>query len=144
MRAFSPDPRDLPEGAGVYALLLRLGAKPLRARVGALGRLRFKPGYYFYVGSARNGLRARLSRHFRRSAKKRHWHVDYLRERSEPVGALVWTGKKADECVLSEVLRRLADDSAPGFGSSDCRCPSHLHYFRKDPTGLLRDLRLPG
>ncbi|MHC4592132.1 MAG: GIY-YIG nuclease family protein [Planctomycetota bacterium] len=144
MRAFSPDAEDLPEGGGVYALLLRLRGRPTRVRVGALGWVRLEPGYYCYVGSARNGLKARVSRHFRHAAKKRHWHVDYLRERSEPVRAHVWTGEGADECVLSEALRRLADDSVRGFGSSDCRCPSHLHYFRKDPVGLLRGLRLPG
>jgi hypothetical protein len=74
MRAFTPDTDALPDGRGIYALVLRLTGGRARLRVGALGVLSFEPGYYCYVGSARRGLKARLQRHLRRSRKKKHWH----------------------------------------------------------------------
>lgn len=153
MRAFNLDRESLPgglpdelgtRGGGVYAFVLRLGARPLRMRVGALGVLHFKAGYYCYAGSARRGLKARLERHLRRSAKKKHWHVDYLRQRTEPVALFVWTADEAAECELSQAIGRLADESVRGFGATDCSCLSHLHYFPGDPRGRLRRLRIPG
>ena len=46
-------------------------------RVGSLGNMDFKKGTYFYIGSARKGLRARVKRHL--SGEKRlFWHIDYL------------------------------------------------------------------
>lgn len=114
--------------------------EPLRVRVGALGMLTFRPGFYCYVGSARGGLRARLARHLRTRGKRAHWHVDYLRRRCHPAGILVRAGERADECTLSNAVARLADGSVPRFGSSDCGCASHLHYFAEDPGERLRSL----
>ena len=38
-----------------------------------------------------------------------------------------------------------AEDAVQGFGCSDCRCRTHLHYFREDPTERLRSIALaPG
>ena len=132
------------ESGGIYVLVLRHSGRPFRARVGALGTLSFKPGFYCYVGSARGGLKARLMRHLRKGGKRKRWHVDFLRERTEPVGALCWAGEGADECLLSRAVGRLAQGSVPGFGCSDCRCRSHLYYFTADPTPRLRRLSLPG
>ncbi len=127
------EPGALPEEGGAYALVLML-ERAVAMRVGALGRMRFPPGWYCYVGSARGGLRARLQRHLRTEGKRLHWHVDHLRQHARPVGALVWRGADADECRLSEAVARAAESSVPGFGASDCRCESHLHYFPRDPT----------
>ncbi|MFO8006810.1 MAG: GIY-YIG nuclease family protein, partial [Candidatus Brocadiia bacterium] len=129
----------LPETGGVYALLLRV-EEGVSVRVGALGRLRFEAGWYCYVGSARAGLRARLRRHLRAEGKRLHWHVDYLRRYARPVGALIVTRADAQECSLSDAVARAADRSVPGFGAGDCRCRSHLHYFRSDPTGRFAEL----
>jgi len=123
--------------------LLEVSDRPLRLRVGALGELTFEPGYYAYVGSARRGLAPRLRRHLRRKAKKMRWHVDYLRRGAEPVAAAAWTGRRADECALSRSVAALCAGSVPRFGSSDCRCPSHLHYFPRDPRPRLRRLPTP-
>jgi sugar fermentation stimulation protein A len=94
-------------------------------------------GSCVYAGSARAGLRARLARHFRRSGKRVHWHIDYLRRRTIVVGALVWPGCDANECVLSDAIAARADASIEGFGCSDCGCASHLHVFAGCPVGLL-------
>ena len=128
-------------GVGVYVLVLRLEEPGIAVRVGALGRVRFEPSYYAYVGSARRALAARLTRHLRRSGKRRHWHVDYLRARTEPVAALAWAGDGVSECALSNAVARLAPGSVPRFGSSDCRCRSHLHHFPADPTEVLLDVQ---
>ena len=57
---------------------------------------------------------------------------------------MVWIGERGDECGLSDAAARLADDSVPGFGASDCRCLSHLHYFAADPTQRLLAIRPAG
>ena len=119
---------------GIYALILRVDGEGVTLRIGALGERRFRPGYYCYAGSALGGLRARVSRHFRTDSKCRHWHVDYLRERAEAVGAIVWRTTRRAECALSLMLQERAEGHAAGFGAGDCRCDSHLHYFARDPT----------
>ena len=135
---------SIPAGGGVYVLVLRRRPPAVRATVGALGAVLFEPGYYCYVGSARAGLRARLERHLRREGKRRRWHIDYLRELAEPVAALCWTGRGVGECELSRRVRALADEAVAGFGSSDCRCASHLYWFGRDPVARLARLRPDG
>ena len=124
----------LPRHKGSYMLLLEL-TQPITLAVGRIGPLDFSRGLYIYVGSARGpgGLAARLGHHLGR-AKRRHWHIDYLRLRA-PVVA-VWAGWGAaaehlSECRLANRLARQADLSQPfkGFGSSDCACFSHLLHW---------------
>ena len=69
---------EIPGEKGVYTLLIKIGEK-IEADVGALGRVKLDEGYYLYVGSALGpgGLKARISRHFRKS-KKLKWHIDFL------------------------------------------------------------------
>ncbi len=142
MRRYGPEARELPAAGGAYVLVLRAAGEPFRARIGALGAIEFRPGFYCYVGSARAGLRARVTRHLRR-VKARRWHMDYLRERTRPAAVYACSGKEADQCRLNAAVAALADGSVRGFGSSDCRCPGHLHYFRSDPSPLLDGLE-PG
>lgn len=133
---------------GTYTLLLKLD-KQDRITVGKLGTFDFPAGYYLYVGSALGpgGLRARLARHRRGSesppqsnpdqtAKKLHWHIDYLLQRAQLIEVWGVASEKRLECKWSEVARRLsgAQVSVRGFGSSDCRCPAHLIYFAKRPN----------
>jgi len=40
------------------------------------------------------------------------------------------------ECALAEELGHLAENRVAGFGCSDCRCPSHLFRFPRDPMGV--------
>jgi Uri superfamily endonuclease len=71
---------SLREGAGTYALILRSHSKAT-TQVGRWGRINLETGYYIYIGSAfgPGGVRARVSRHFRKE-KRKHWHIDYLRK----------------------------------------------------------------
>lgn len=119
----------LPRAKGCYILVLFL-AQPQTLQVGKLGELTFAAGYYLYVGSAfgSGGLAARLKHHL--SSAKLHWHIDTLRA----VAALqeIWFSVADDPCEC-QWAARLADlpqltRPYPGFGSSDCRCVSHLFY----------------
>ena len=115
---------------GAYALVLRL-EKPVRLNRPRTCRIRLRPAWYVYAGSARGpgGIRARLSRHFRRE-KTMHWHIDQLTIRAVDVAALALLD--GDECDLVERLNESTAlaIAAPGFGSSDCRrCESHLLRF---------------
>ncbi|MDR1747655.1 MAG: DUF123 domain-containing protein, partial [Spirochaetaceae bacterium] len=39
------------------------------------------------------------------------------------------------ECALAENLALMGGVPVAGFGSSDCRCGSHLYYFPYPPEG---------
>jgi len=119
---------------GSYVVVLRL-SRPLKIHTGGLGKVHYRKGYYLYVGSAASGLRKRTERH-RRVAGRPHWHIDYLRESAEMVGILPVRSADRLECRLAEALGKLARWSVPGFGSSDCRCPSHLFATPEDPFAL--------
>jgi len=116
---------------GGYILVLEL-EKDLRLTVGKLGEIDMKAGYYCYAGSAMKGLTARMERH-RRRRKNLHWHVDYLREVSRFVFCLPVRSSLPVECDMAQALKDIADGSVPGFGSSDCSCPSHLFRFSSNP-----------
>ena len=116
---------------GSYALVIRL-AHGERLTVGRLGAFDFPAGYYLYLGSARNGLAGRVGRHLRRD-KKLHWHIDYLTA-TAGVCQVWWCGEgegaERRECEWAQAaLKRGATVKAPGFGASDCRCPTHLLYL---------------
>jgi endonuclease-3 len=116
---------------GVYCLILALD-RPATVDVGALGSVAFEPGAYVYVGSARGpGGFARVKRHRQLAdgeGSSCHWHVDYLLSRTGvSVARAVTTAGVDAECA---VARSLSGESVPGFGCSDCGCPSHLARYR--------------
>ena len=133
-RRSAPSPDiALSASPGTYVLILEAASRR-RVRVGALGILELEPGFYAYVGSARGpgGLAARLAHH-RRRARAPHWHVDYLREQAD-LHALVPVRTSDDlECAMAAKVGKMAGWQVPRFGSSDCRCPSHLFGMEGDP-----------
>ncbi len=111
--------------SGIYVLLLHVAADR-RIRVGRLGVVPFRKGYYAYVGSGKRGLNKRIERHLRRDKRVR-WHIDYLLEFSEVVEVMAVETKKDLECkIAAELSKRF--QPIKRFGSSDCKCPSHLFY----------------
>ncbi|OED38921.1 hypothetical protein AB833_17995 [Chromatiales bacterium (ex Bugula neritina AB1)] len=106
-----------------YQLDIRIPAA-ISIVVGRLGTFEFPAGRYFYTGSAKTNIEARIARHVR-ADKKLRWHIDYL---------------LAHECVSIKKVERFAEPECAvnqrvngsivvdGFGSSDCRsgCGSHL------------------
>jgi sugar fermentation stimulation protein A len=116
---------------GSYLLVLRMRRKR-RIRVGRLGEVAFERGFYIYVGSAMANLSQRMERH-RRKRKRRHWHIDELREVSEFRNILAIRCSERLECEIAEGLSRIAEWTIPGFGCSDCSCESHLFGLTQDP-----------
>lgn len=102
-----------------------------------LGLEEFKPGIYFYCGSAkaRNGLKHRIGRHLKKNTKK-HWHIDHLKHYLDPIHVWYTTTKNVSECDLATNLQNLGEVSMhiKGFGASDCpkKCFSHLLYSQRD------------
>lgn len=116
---------------GCYCIVIEL-KEEVRIKVGALGHVSFPKGIYFYVGRAMGpgGIEARISRHKKKGWKRPRWHIDYLLEHSDVVGELLFP-RSEDECRIARDLLEMAGGMvvASGFGSSDCRCPTHLIYF---------------
>ena len=132
--ALSPQP-PLPPDPGTYALLLEL-PRPVCRRVGQLGAVAFDAPVYLYAGSAfgPGGLAARLRHHLGR-ARRPHWHIDFLRSAARP--SEVWTTRdpRRLECAWFRAALALRGARAvPGFGASDCACPSHLVTLPRLPS----------
>jgi sugar fermentation stimulation protein A len=116
---------------GAYLLVMKLKANT-RIKIGAKGLIAFKKGYYIYVGSAMQNLDKRLARHHSKK-KTIRWHVDYFLRKAEIVDTISLESNKRIECQLSARVGNLCDDRVKGFGCSDCKCHSHLYYFKKKP-----------
>lgn len=122
----------LPPDRGAYLLMLGLPRRTLVSR-GRQGTDVLAKGWYIYAGNAYGpgGIKARVSRHFRRH-KPRHWHIDHLTDKA---ALYAMTFPEQTECAL---VARLTGHpgfaaAAAGFGSSDCRtCESHLLAWRSD------------
>ncbi|MFQ5996524.1 MAG: DUF123 domain-containing protein [Dehalococcoidales bacterium] len=110
---------------GSYVILIKL-PKAQTITIGRLSDVYFPRGYYAYVGSALRSVKARLSRHLGRN-KKRHWHIDYLLPKASITDIIIGESEDRIECAVARALSSQFD-SVPGFGSSDCHCPSHLFY----------------
>ncbi|MCX6910819.1 MAG: GIY-YIG nuclease family protein [Verrucomicrobia bacterium] len=125
------------KSSGVYQLWLEL-PKLTRLTVGKLGTFDFPPGVYVYTGSALGGLEQRLARHQRRR-KKMHWHIDYLLWHAHIVRIATRRTRRRLECSWNARTLRLAGAQvvAPGFGSSDCDCLTHLVYLGERQHGHL-------
>ncbi|MGC8811996.1 MAG: GIY-YIG nuclease family protein [Candidatus Aenigmatarchaeota archaeon] len=116
---------------GAYLLFIKL-EKDERIKIGKLGSFDFKKGFYVYSGSALKNLEARVKRHAQKK-KKFFWHIDYLlnSKKAKIVSILAIESKKRIECKLNKIVSSLpgAKFLVKKFGSSDCKCKSHLVYF---------------
>jgi len=114
---------------GTYTLVIFL-PHGQTIRIGALGVFNFPRGYYLYVGSAMNGLSARIARHCRRE-KKSFWHIDYLLQHARVVDVWVDVSATRLECAWARKALALPNARviAPRFGASDCNCATHLIHF---------------
>jgi sugar fermentation stimulation protein A len=119
-----------------YILLIEL-PEQRRIPVGQLGVIDFPSGFYVYLGSAMNGLESRVKRHLRRD-KKLRWHIDYLLSQAHIVEVILLPGEQRVECALAQALARTLSP-IPHFGSSGCRCKSHL-FFHRDRDRIKAEL----
>jgi Uri superfamily endonuclease len=77
-----------------------------------------------------NCIESRVRRHLSKE-KKLHWHIDYLLERGNITSSFYMKGDTRLECHLARGLAQ-GFESVRGFGSSDCRCKSHLFLGTED------------
>ena len=118
---------------GTYALVLSSRSTDL-IQIGRLGALQLQSGFYVYVGSALGpgGVRARLAHHLKPS-RRPHWHIDYLRAHTSVAEIWYHLDTQRLEDVWAEHISLAEGASVPlaGFGSTDCRCGSHLFFFEQ-------------
>jgi Uri superfamily endonuclease len=112
----------------------------------------FDKGYYFYIGSALNGIESRVLRHLR-NYKKFFWHIDYLLSNKDVAIKKIYylslrsykTYKNTNynkylrkEC---EVAQNIKSYTCPikRFGSSDCGCCSHLFFDINNKVKIIED-----
>ena len=123
--------------SGTYALILTTSIEK-SIDIGKLGTLLVKPGYYAYVGSAfgPGGLKARINHHLNHSSRP-HWHLDYLNSTLRLCEIWYTYDPVRREHQWAEVHAQTKGVlmPLPGFGSTDCRCRSHLFFYRSKPSG---------
>lgn len=126
------DKNNFPDSKGIYLLELELSVTQY-IEAGRPGSILFKKGIYTYVGSAfgPGGLRGRLGHHLR-PVSKPHWHIDYLKQSASIIKISVFQSNRDYEHKLALELSEKLNIPVPGFGSSDCSCPSHLFYRVKE------------
>ncbi len=127
-----------PSDKGAYVLEFHI-VDPICLTVEKLGSFKLDPGWYYYVGSALNGLRGRLRRHILGKGKL-HWHIDYLAGALAP--SRIWyvfsIAKLESEIV--KLVSGKCSSAIPGFGAGDSpRHKTHLFYSEK-PRNFLSDL----
>jgi Uri superfamily endonuclease len=125
---------QIPFSPGSYLLVLYLRCRT-KITIGRLGTFSFKRGWYCYSGSAfgPGGLKARLGHHLK-PISGYHWHIDYLRTQAELRSIWCLEGVN-NEHLWSAILSKADRAIFPvaGFGSSDCKCNSHLVYLPSCP-----------
>jgi sugar fermentation stimulation protein A len=119
---------------GSYLIVLQLG-EDKRVKVGKLGTVLFKKGFYVYVGSAMVNLTSRIKRH-QGLRKTFYWHIDFLRESADFLCSLAIRSSDRLECEMARSVSKIAQWSVKEFGSSDCTCATHLFGFTDNPVSL--------
>ena len=133
--------QDARASSEVYILFIRVSQK-MRIVIGNLGRIAFRRGTYLYIGRAKINLFARIARHYRKK-KKLFWHIDYLLSQKGVEIKEAWASSGLKACKLAQKISLLPSSRLiRSFGSSDCRCPSHLFYTNKESEvkTLLKEL----
>ena len=131
---------------GCYSLVIELRQRK-EIRVGKLGEIEFRPGTYFYTGSAMAGLRARLLCHLR-GTKKMRWHIDYFLndEQARIKKIFLYPAAPGQECRQNQKIAAIrgAQFIRRKFGASDCRsgCPGHLIFFPRGSRSRMNGIEL--
>jgi len=117
--------------SGIYYIIL-WNNKDRVIECGSLGNLKFKKGYYIYSGSGKTNIFKRIEHH-RKKKNKKHWHMDYITAEMKAAADIPIITDKYTECSLAEILAGNQGEPVKNFGSTDCKCFSHLHYFEDNP-----------
>ncbi len=121
----------------VYLLFFVID-KDRKIEVGKLGEIFFKKGEYIYVGSAKRSFEKRIKRHLRKK-KKKFWHIDYLLSGEGKIKK-IFLNPYMKECEAAKIFLQKNIPFIKNFGSSDCKCPSHLFYLQENfPINFVRE-----
>ncbi|MCX7995802.1 MAG: GIY-YIG nuclease family protein [candidate division WOR-3 bacterium] len=127
---------------GTYAVVIKNSVDQI-ILVGRLGQIVFRNGYYIYLGSAKKNIFQRIKRHLSND-KRQFWHIDYLLMGKGIEIREVWIDSKKSECQIARVFLCSGFRYIKEFGSSDCRCPSHLFYSYRGIKNIQSILRKNG
>ncbi|MEM0242976.1 MAG: GIY-YIG nuclease family protein [Candidatus Aenigmatarchaeota archaeon] len=122
---------------GSYVLILKMESNQV-LKIGKIGEIEFRRGFYSYVGSANGknlGIDERLKRYFKLNKEKKgnlRWHIDYLLVNNN-VKIIDVVKTKKEECELARIIEKISSDLIPNFGCSDCNCESHLFFHFSNP-----------
>lgn len=131
---------------GIYNSILQT------VKVGKKYNICFYKGYYFYIGSALNGIEGRVSRHLRND-KKIFWHIDYLLSNKNVTIKKIYyltigncsTYKNTShnkylrkECKVAQNIKSFTYP-INYFGCSDCNCCSHLFFDINNKVKIIED-----
>jgi Uri superfamily endonuclease len=123
---------------GAYLLILR-NNEDISLRVGSLGVLSFRKGFYIYVGSAKAGIEGRIRRYIEGPSRIK-WHIDYLITAPSFRLESVIKIESGDEVKIAKNLSEILS-AVNKFGSSDDReNKSHLFFSESNPLDLLLNL----
>ncbi|MGM5482295.1 MAG: GIY-YIG nuclease family protein [Nanobdellota archaeon] len=120
---------------GVYLLIISV-KEATKIKIGALGKINFEKGKYCYVGSAQNNLKKRIERHLSKE-KNIRWHIDYLlQDKNSLISEIYYKqAQKEKECKTAQQISK-ENSFVKDFGSSDCRCASHLFKLKHSKLQL--------
>ena len=120
---------------GSYCLIINV-EKDTKIKIGKNIGLNNLPSCY--VGSAMNSLESRVKRHLSDN-KKKHWHIDYLLLNKNSKIEKIYT-KESAEKLECEIAKKIIEneESIADFGCSDCKCHSHLIYFKNSKLANLK------
>ena len=121
-----------------YILWIAL-KKGVSVTVGSLGKICFKNGTYLYIGSAKRVYKARIRRHLS-ARKKIFWHIDYFLSRGYNRIKEIWLNQKITECAAAQYFYNNGYSFIDKFGSSDCKCRSHLFFAKRGLRKLNEEL----
>ncbi len=128
---------------GAYIILMKLMENKI-IEIGKLGKIKFKNGYYIYVGSAMNSIKSRTGRYLR-GIRKKKWHIDYFIEHTTLLYIVEIASDKRIEAELSNLIESFEGIPIKGFGNTDLKeVPSNLYYFKKKPDDLVENIRSKG
>uniref|UniRef100_A0A7C4YHT2 GIY-YIG nuclease family protein n=1 Tax=candidate division WOR-3 bacterium TaxID=2052148 RepID=A0A7C4YHT2_UNCW3 len=121
-----------------YILLIE-NYKERKIKIGRLGKLYFQKGIYVYIGSGKKNINGRIKRHFSDN-KKIFWHIDYLLDRKTRIKD-VWISSEEVECRMAKIFLEEGFSYIKNFGSSDCRCKSHLFLINTNRRKIIKILK---
>ena len=123
---------EVPKTHGAYILVTAINSS-CKVRVGSLGEVFLKKGYYAYVGSAMGpgGLFCRIRRHLSR-VKRLKWHIDYVLEAGRVICVAYTVSDVKLECEIASLIAEKYSIVVEKLGSTDCRCKSHFFFLGKD------------